>query len=80
MYYVYILQSLKTKEFYKGFTDNFDRRLKQHELGKVEFTKNKLPLRIVHVEICKTRKEARKLEKYFKSGYGREVIKEIAEI
>ena len=32
------------------------------------------PLKLFHVELCKTRKEARKLEKYFKSGYGREII------
>lgn len=78
MYYVYVLQSLKTREFYKGLTDNFDRRLSEHLKGKSNSTRNKLPLRIVHVEICKNREEARKLEKFFKSGYGREIIEEIA--
>ncbi len=29
------------------------------------------------VEICKNRTDARELEKYFKSGYGREILKEI---
>jgi len=79
MYYVYILQSLKTKEFYKGFTINFDRRLKQHESGRVLSTKYKLPLRLIHVEICPNRRMAREIEKYFKSGYGREILKEITE-
>jgi len=36
-----------------------------------------LPLDLIHVEICNTRSEARKLELFFKSGYGREVIEEI---
>lgn len=72
MYYVYILQSLKTKELYKGFTINLDRRLKQHESGRVL-------LRLIHVEICPNRRMARELEKYFKSGYGREILKEITE-
>ena len=78
MYYVYILQSLKTKEFYKGLTDNFDRRLNEHLKEKSNWAKNKLPLKLIHVEICTDRLEARKLEKFFKSGYGREIIEELA--
>ena len=80
MYFVYILQSVKTGELYKGLTDDFDRRLLQHSQGKVSSTKNSLPLRIVHVELCNTRPEARKVEKFFKSGFGREIIKEIIEV
>jgi putative endonuclease len=30
MYYVYILQSTITNKFYKGQTDNLERRLKEH--------------------------------------------------
>jgi putative endonuclease len=79
MFYVYVIQSLKTGEFYKGLTDNIKRCLKQHSSKKVKFTKGKLPLKLIHVEICKDRNEARKIEKFFKSGYGREVIKELIE-
>lgn len=79
MFYVYILQSFKTREFYKGLTNNAVRRLKQHFSREVNSTKKKLPLKLIHVEICKNRKEARRVEKFFKSGYGREVIKELAE-
>ena len=79
MYYVYVLQSLKTKEFYKGLTDNFDRRWDEHLKGKSNWAKNNLPLKLIHVEICTDRLEARKLEKFFKSGYGREIIEELAE-
>ncbi|HVZ67567.1 MAG TPA: GIY-YIG nuclease family protein [Patescibacteria group bacterium] len=77
MYYVYILKSLKTKEFYKGLTGNLDRRLDEHFRGKEKFTKTMLPLTLVHVEICDTRDNARQLEKFFKSGFGREIIKEL---
>lgn len=52
---------LKNGEFYKGQTRNINDRL----------------IKLLHVEICDNRIEARKLEKYFKSGYGREIIKEI---
>jgi putative endonuclease len=77
MYFVYILRSVKTGEYYKGLTDNFERRLHEHEIGKSLTTKWRLPLEIVHVELCEMRKEARKLEKYFKSGAGREIIEEL---
>lgn len=78
MFYVYILQSEKTKEFYKGLTDNPERRIDEHFKGKSLSTRSKLPLKLIHVEICENRREARKLEKFFKSGFGREIIKEIA--
>lgn len=77
MYFVYVLKSIKTGMYYKGLTDNIERRYKQHIEGKVNSTKRQLPLILIHVEICSNRQEARMLEKYFKSGYGREIIKEI---
>ena len=77
MYYVYILKSLNTGEFYKRLTADIEKRLKQHFSGQSKSTKYRLPLELVHVEICKTRLEARKTEKFFKSGYGREIINEI---
>jgi len=79
MYYVYILQSVKTKSLYKGLTDNIERRLNQHYAGQVISTKDKLPLALIHVELCSSRTDARKLEKYFKSGFGRENAIEIYE-
>ncbi|MBU2592692.1 MAG: GIY-YIG nuclease family protein [Patescibacteria group bacterium] len=77
MYYIYILKSLKTKELYKGLTNNMARRLKQHFSGRVKSTRGKRPLKVVHVEICQNRASARRTEKLFKSGYGREIIREL---
>ena len=76
-YYVYVIKSLKTGYYYKGLTNNIDRRLKQHENGKCQTTSSMLPIKLTYVEIVKNRLEARKLEKYLKTGYGREIIKEI---
>jgi len=71
---------MQNKKFYKGFTDDLDRRLKEHFSGKQSSTRHMLPVELIHVEICLTRIEGRKLEKYFKSGYGREILNEIADI
>ncbi|MDD4106354.1 MAG: GIY-YIG nuclease family protein [Candidatus Shapirobacteria bacterium] len=79
MFYVYVLKSLKTGTFYKGLTNNIEKRIKQHEQGQCLSTKNILPITLIHVEICSSRLEARKMEKYLKSGYGREIIEELLE-
>ena len=77
MYYVYILKSLLTGNFYKGLTADLDRRLHEHISGKSPTTRTQLPIKLIHVETCQTKSDARKLEKYFKSGFGREIIAQI---
>lgn len=81
MYFVYIIQSTKTKQFYTGFTNNLDRRLQEHDTGRksTPTTLNAGPFELIHIELVESRGEARKLEKYFKSGSGREIRKEIVE-
>ena len=53
-------------------------RLTNHVKGYNKTTKPYLPLQLIHVDICKNRYQARLLEKFFKTGYGREVIREIS--
>lgn len=79
MWFVYVLQGVKSRTFYKGLTNDLDRRIAQHFLGRNQTTRKMLPLKLLYVEICRTRSEARKLEKFYKSGFGREVLKEIAD-
>ena len=77
MYYVYVLRSLKDGRLYKGFTLDLDRRIIEHNSGKTKSTKGYLPWKLVYYEEVKTRIEAREREKYFKSGMGREYLKNI---
>ena len=77
MYYVYILYSPRFNFTYKGMTSDIDRRINEHNAGKVRLTKLKHPLELIHVELCVLRIEAREIEKYLKSGYGREIIQEL---
>ncbi|MDX1628295.1 MAG: GIY-YIG nuclease family protein [Fulvivirga sp.] len=50
-YFVYILQSEKTKALYKGQTHDLDKRLAHHNAGKVRSTKAARPWKIVAVFI-----------------------------
>jgi len=75
--YVYILRSIKNKKHYVGITNDISRRFLEHNSGWVSKTKCYKPFELIHVELAQDIKQARKIEKYFKSGCGREIIKEI---
>lgn len=76
-FYVYILYSLKDSKLYIGFTNSLKKRLAEHASGKVESTKNRIPLKLIYYEYFISRKDAEAREKFLKSGYGRKQFKEI---
>lgn len=76
-YFVYIIKSLKTGKRYIGFTCDIDKRLKEHNTGKSYWTRNKGPWELVYCEEKMTAKEAENREKFFKSGDGRQALKNI---
>ena len=75
MYFVYVLKSKKNHKYYYGFTNNIELRLRQHNDGSVTSTKSRIPFDLAYYETVATLLEARKREKYFKSGFGRKYIK-----
>ncbi len=68
-YAVYILKCSNGK-FYTGFTKNINKRLKAHNKGEVHFTKDKLPVEIVHISLFSNKQKAYDFERYLKSGSG----------
>jgi putative endonuclease len=68
MYIVYAIKSIEYKRIYVGLTANLTRRLKEHNLGQVFSTKGFTPWKLIFQEKSTSRKEARKREKYWKSG------------
>jgi len=76
-HYVYVLLSKKDKELYIGFTDNFKRRLMEHNKGNNESTKNRQPLELIYSECYKNKKDAMQREKYLKTGWGRNYLRKI---
>ncbi|MEX1138722.1 MAG: GIY-YIG nuclease family protein [Bacteroidota bacterium] len=79
MYCVYVLKSLKDGRFYKGMTDNLERRIDDHFRGKVLSTRHRRPLVLVYTEQCKTRAQARRREKFLKSGPGQRFLISVLE-
>ena len=62
MYYVYLIQSEKDKSLYIGFCNDINRRLIEHNKGKSNFTKNKIPYKLIYFEGYLDKTDARKRE------------------
>ncbi len=77
MYYTYVLQSKQKNILYKGSTSNLELRIIQHNEELVAFTNKYRPWVLVYHETFSTRSEAMAREKFFKSGKGREWLKQI---
>jgi putative endonuclease len=71
---VYILESLKDKDLYIGFTNNLNRRLEEHKKGLSFATKFRLPFKLVYFEGCISEADARRREKYLKTTQGRKFL------
>lgn len=80
MYFVYIIRSDKDGKLYTGITNDINRRLKQHNGGCNQSTKSRTPFKLVYIEKVSDRILARQREIYFKSGTGREYIKNLLQI
>jgi len=79
MYYVYVLKSKKNGKLYTGFTNNLTRRLLEHNTistDKASWTSRNRPFELLFYEAFKNKADAQKDEHFFKSGYGREVLRE----
>ena len=58
MFYVYILKSLSDGSFYKGNTEDYVKRLEEHNSGLSKYTATKTPWILFYVEMQPTKKDA----------------------
>jgi len=68
MYYVYILKSKKDNKLYIGYTKDLRKRFFEHNKGKVESTKNRIPFSLIYYEAYKNGEDATDREKSFKKS------------
>jgi len=73
--YVYILKSKNQDWHYIGSTGDLGTRFKSHNEGKNCATKAYAPFKLEAYVAVSTQEKAKKLEKYFKTGSGRAVLK-----
>jgi len=78
-YFVYVISREVANKFYVGMSADPHARLKQHNVGHSQFTKGFRPWKLVYSKFAGNRENARRLEKYYKTGAGRNHWKRILE-
>jgi putative endonuclease len=76
MFIIYALKFIFGR-IYIGQTGKIEQRIKDHKNQRVKSTKNRGEFRVLNIENCSTRSEARNREKYWKSGCGKEQLKKL---
>lgn len=66
MYYVFILKSEVDGTYYKGFTEDYIKRLKEHNAGLSKYTSVKMPWELIYVESHSAKTDAIIREKKIK--------------
>ena len=75
MWYVYVIRSVSYSFVYIGSTKDLERRLAEHNEGRSRSTEA-YRLFIVEAYVAvRTESKARELEKYFKTGSGKAILK-----
>ena len=77
MFYVYVLKSLKNGRLYTGSTNDLERRLYEHNNGQTRYTRKTGPFELIYKEPYNTSLEAKRREKFLKTGKGRKLLKSI---
>jgi len=75
MFFVYAIRSLTRNYIYVGLSNDYERRIREHNDGYERTTKPYRPFELILIEEFSTRPEARQREKYLKSGVGKAYLK-----
>ena len=75
MFYIYLLESIRHKKVYVGFTSDLIKRLKEHNQGLNFSTKPYKPWKVIYYEACLNEKDAKRREKYLKTSQGQRLLK-----
>jgi putative endonuclease len=78
MCYVYVLRSLKNNKRYVGYTTrDIWQRFDEHNQGYSKWSNQNKPFELKFAQECESSSDARKLEKFLKSGQGRQCLDEL---
>ena len=75
MFFVYAIASLSRNYIYVGMTIDIEKRYRRHNEGREKTTRAYRPFKLIFTEVLSEREEARRREKYWKSGIGKEKLR-----
>ena len=76
-WYVYVLRSIKDQMFYIGSTNDLQRRVAEHQTGKNISTAKRLPMELWYFEGHRSKEDALRREKYFKTTKGKITLRQM---
>ena len=74
MEYTYVLRSERDGRFYTGSTGDLRARFRDHSAGRVHSTAYRRPLKLVYYEACLHAGDARRRERFLKTGKGKRYL------
>ena len=78
MSFIYVLRSKKNNKRYIGYTSkDIQARLQEHNSGCNQWTRQNGPFNLVYADMLSDVKEAKELERFLKSGQGRQCLDEL---
>jgi len=75
MFYLYILLNKDKARTYTGVTEDINKRLAEHNSGKVKSSAPYRPYKVIYTESFETLVEARQKERFYKTTTGRRQMK-----
>ena len=60
MFFTYVMMSERDNKLYIGFTNDLEKRVREHHKGVVASTANRRPLKLIYYEACLNEKDALK--------------------
>ncbi len=76
MWYVYVLESETNLRKYIGYTQDLKQRLEEHNRGAGgKYSRKQGKFKLIYYEAYLDKYDATKTEKFYKSGFGREVLR-----
>ncbi|MEI8061196.1 MAG: GIY-YIG nuclease family protein [Candidatus Berkelbacteria bacterium] len=80
MFYIYFARSLKNNKVYVGYTEKHpDERVLDHNHGSNKWSKINKPFILIYFEEYHCKIDALSREKFYKSGFGKNIKKLIIE-
>ncbi len=74
MNYTYVLLSERDGRFYTGSTTDLRARVRSHAAGRVGSTASRAPLVLIYYEACVDLDDARRRERFLKTGKGKRYL------
>jgi len=74
---VYALFDESLSEIYVSMTNDLERRLTEHKRGQSSYTRKFKNFRLIYQECHPDYAQARKREKFFKNGSGKEFLRKL---